>query len=207
MARLRKAAFLDRDGVINRECEYLHRVGDFEFLPGALQGLRQLSELGFLLAVVTNQSGIARGMYTEADYRALTEHMVAELASRGVTLAGIRHCPHLPEASVAAYRRDCNCRKPKPGMVLDLAKQLDADLSASILVGDKLSDLQAGRAAGVYRCYLVRSGHPLPASGVEAADAVFDDLAACAEAMASLKDIGSTTTDPISQTTRGLLNS
>jgi D-glycero-D-manno-heptose 1,7-bisphosphate phosphatase len=207
MARPRKAAFLDRDGVINRECDYLYRVSDFEFLPGALQGLRQLSELGFLLAVVTNQSGIARGLYTETDYSALTEHMVAELASHGVTLAGIRHCPHLPEASMEAYRCDCNCRKPKPGMVLDLAKRLDVDLSASILVGDKLSDLQAGRAAGVARCYLVRSGHPLTESGLEAADAVFDDLAACAGAMASLEDIVAITTDPFAKTKRGLLNS
>ncbi len=183
---VRKAAFIDRDGVINRERNYLFRICDFEFLPGAVRGLRQLSEQGYLLAVVTNQSGIARGLYTEQQYRLLTEHMVEELARQGVALAALRHCPHLPDAAVAAYRLQCACRKPGPGMVLDIARQLNVNLAASILVGDKLSDVQAGRAAGVARCFLVRSGHRLTASDAAAADAVFDDLAACAASLAGL---------------------
>lgn len=183
MGVVRKAAFIDRDGVINRERHYLFRIRDFEFLPGAVLGLRQLSEQGYLLAVVTNQSGIARGLYTEQQYQLLTEHMVDELARQGVALAAIRHCPHLPDASVAAYRRTCDCRKPGPGMVLNVARQLDVDLTASILVGDKVSDVQAGRAAGVAHCFLVRSGHQLTDSDAEAADAVFDDLAACASSL------------------------
>lgn len=183
MASVLKAAFIDRDGVINRERNYLFRTRDFEFLPGAVLGLRQLSDQGYLLAVVTNQSGIGRGLYTEQQYQLLTEHMVKELARQGVALAAIRHCPHLPDAPVAAYRLECGCRKPRPGMVLDLARQLNVNLAASILVGDKLSDVQAGRAAGVARCFLVRSGHQLTRSDAAAADAVFDDLAACASSL------------------------
>jgi D-glycero-D-manno-heptose 1,7-bisphosphate phosphatase len=178
-----RVAFLDRDGVINREREYLHRVDDFEFLPGVVQALRDLQVQGFQLAVVTNQSGIARGYYSVADYEAVTSHMVSELARQGVQLAALAYCPHLPDAAVPQFRSRCVCRKPEPGMLLDCAARLNADMASSILVGDKLSDVQAGRAAGVGRCYLVRSGHPLPASHQAAADAVFDDLAACVAAL------------------------
>ena len=178
-----KLVILDRDGVINRERDYLHRVQDFEFVPGAVHGLRELQRDGFLLAVVTNQSGIARGYYTVADYDAVTAHMVAELASRGVALAAIEYCPHLPDATLPEFRCRCTCRKPEPGMVLALAARLRIDLAASILVGDKLSDVQAGRAAGVGRCYMVRSGHALSARDTESSDAVFDDLTACAAAV------------------------
>jgi D-glycero-D-manno-heptose 1,7-bisphosphate phosphatase len=173
------AAFLDRDGVINREHGYLHRVEDFEFLPGVVPALRELQRQGFLLAVATNQSGIARGYYTQADYEAVTAHMVSELARQGVQLAAVAYCPHLPDAAVPQFRRRCGCRKPEPGMLLELAARLHVDTASSILVGDKLSDIQAGRAAGVGRCYLVRSGHALDPSELASADAVFDDLAAC----------------------------
>jgi len=183
MARGRKAAFLDRDGVINRERVYLHRIEDFEFVPGVVAGLRDLQGRGYLLAVVTNQSGIARGYYSEAEYDALTAHMVSELASQGIALAGIEHCPHLPDASLPQYRQRCACRKPEPGMLLALTARLGLDPAASILIGDKLSDVQAGRAAGVGRCYLVRSGHPLSEADTQAADGVFDDLAACVAAL------------------------
>lgn len=179
----RRAAFLDRDGVINRDHGYLHRVEDFEFLPGAIAGLRSLQRQGYVLTVVTNQSGIARGLYDEDDYRRVSAHMEAELARQGVTLAGVAHCPHLPDAPVARWRLVCDCRKPAPGLLLGLAARLGLDLPASILVGDKLSDVQAGRAAGVGRCFLVRSGQALEEAASRQADAVFDDLAACASAL------------------------
>jgi D-glycero-D-manno-heptose 1,7-bisphosphate phosphatase len=183
MTTVRKAAFLDRDGVINRDRGYIFRARDFELLPGAVEGLRELSRKGYELAVVSNQSGIARGYFTAADHEALTLHMTSELARQGVVLAATAHCPHLPDAAVAAYRCVCACRKPAPGMVLDLLARLRVDAAASILVGDKGTDIQAGRAAGVGRCYLVRSGQPLSASDMQIADAVFDDLAACASAL------------------------
>ncbi|MEK8052249.1 D-glycero-beta-D-manno-heptose 1,7-bisphosphate 7-phosphatase [Ideonella sp. DXS22W] len=174
---LRRAVFLDRDGVINTEVDYLHRIADFAFVPGTPQALARLQAAGWALVVVTNQSGIARGYYTEADYQALTAHIRAELARHGVTLDAVLHCPHLPDATVAAYRQDCDCRKPAPGMILHAAAELGLDLPASVIVGDKGSDLQAGRAAGVGYGVLVRSGHAPKPADEAAADAVHDSLA------------------------------
>ncbi len=179
----RRAVFLDRDGVICAERGYLHRIEEFAFVPGALDGLRLLAAQGYLLTVVTNQSGIARGYFTEDDYADLTRHMVAELDRAGIRLAGIRHCPHLPDAKVATYRLACQCRKPAPGMVQQLALALDLDLAASVLVGDKATDIEAGRSAGVGRCMLVRTGHTLRAADEALADGVHDDLHACARAI------------------------
>jgi len=176
----RKAAFIDRDGVLNEERAFVHRIEDFAFLPGAVEALRLLRSAGYLLVVITNQSGIARGLYSETDYLALTEHMRAWLAAEGISLDAVEHCPHLPDAPVGEYRVDCECRKPKPGMLKRAIEALDIDEVASFLVGDRLSDIQAGRAAGIGRCFLVRTGHPLPEEAVASADAVYDDLSACA---------------------------
>jgi D-glycero-D-manno-heptose 1,7-bisphosphate phosphatase len=176
-----RAVFLDRDGVINVDRHYLHRVDDFAFIPGVPHALHRLQQTGWKLVVVTNQSGIARGMYTEDDYQRLTQHMQALLAEAGVTLDAVLHCPHLPDGSVPAYRAECECRKPAPGMLLQAARELDLDLARSVMVGDKGSDLQAGRGAGVARCLLVRSGQAIDARDVALADAVHDDLAACVD--------------------------
>jgi D-glycero-D-manno-heptose 1,7-bisphosphate phosphatase len=175
----RKAAFIDRDGVINVERGFLHRVEEFEFLPGAVESLQRLQDGGYLLVVITNQSGIARGLYTEADYLQLTAYMQQRLLAAGVRLSAVEYCPHLADAQVAEFRLDCDCRKPRPGMLQRAAAALDIDLSASILVGDRASDIQAGRSAGVGRCWLVRSGMPLSQADIELADGVFEDLAAC----------------------------
>lgn len=157
----RPAAFIDRDGVINREREYVYRIEDFELVPGAIEGLRRLHEAGYALVVVTNQAGIARGLYTEADFQQLSSHMWQLLKGHGIDLAGIYHCPHHPTAGQGEYRRDCDCRKPAPGMLLRAAAELDLDLSRSVMVGDKRSDAEAGRAAGIREAVLVRTGHGL----------------------------------------------
>lgn len=183
MTSHRKVAFLDRDGVINKEREYLYRVEDFELVPGAVVGMRDLMDQGFVLAVVTNQSGIGRGYYSVEDYESLTQHLIATLATEGVQFGAIEYCPHLPDARVDAYRMACDCRKPAPGMLLTVAKRLQVDLGSSIMVGDKLSDVIAGRAAGVGRCFLLRSGHPLSVEAESLADGVYEDLAACAKAL------------------------
>jgi D-glycero-D-manno-heptose 1,7-bisphosphate phosphatase len=175
----RKAAFVDRDGVIIVDSGFLHRAEDLAFLPGAIESLQRLQAAGYLLVVITNQSGIARGFYTEADYLRLTAYMQQRLLAAGVQLSAVEYCPHLPDAEIARYRLDCDCRKPRPGMLERAATALNIDLSASILVGDRATDIQAGRGAGVGRCWLVRSGLPLTQSDIELADAVFDDLAAC----------------------------
>jgi D-glycero-D-manno-heptose 1,7-bisphosphate phosphatase len=176
----RRAAFVDRDGVINVESGFLHRIEQFEFLPGSIAGLARLQAAGYLLVVITNQSGIARGLYAEEDYLRLTAYMQQRLSAAGVHLDAVEHCPHLPDATVARYRVECDCRKPLPGMLLRAAAALNIDLPGSLLVGDRGSDIQAGRSAGVGRCWLVRSGVALERADIELADGVFDDLAACA---------------------------
>lgn len=183
----RKAAFIDRDGVLNEERAFVHRIEDFAFLPGAIEALRSLRAAGYLLVVITNQSGIARGLYTEADYLALTGHMRERLEAAGVTLDAVEYCPHLADAPVEQYRVDCDCRKPKPGMLTRAIRALDIDAPGSFIVGDRLSDLEAGRAAGVGRCCLVRTGYPLPNEAVAAADAVYDDLLACVKSTLALR--------------------
>jgi D-glycero-D-manno-heptose 1,7-bisphosphate phosphatase len=175
--------FLDRDGVVNVEREYLHRVEDFAFLPGVPAALARLQGAGWRLVVVTNQSGIARGYYSQADYQRLTAHMVSELARAGVVLDRVLHCPHLPDAAVPAYRVACDCRKPAPGMLLAAATQLQLDLGQCVMIGDKASDIAAGRAAGVGRCWLVTSGHDLGAADLREADAVHADLPAAVNAL------------------------
>lgn len=175
----RPAAFIDRDGVLNEERAFVHRPQDFAFIPGAIEALRLLQEAAYRLVVITNQSGIARGLYGEADYLALTEHMRARLEACGVRLDAVEYCPHLPEAPVARYRVDCGCRKPRPGMLLKAIEALDIDAPASFLVGDRLSDLEAGRAAGVGGCFLVRTGYGLSQEATQRADGVYDDLLAC----------------------------
>jgi len=154
-----KAAFIDRDGVINEELGYVHRVEDFRLLPGVPEGLRLLQDAGFALVVVTNQAGIARGYYGEPEFERITAHMREVLAEYGITLAGVYHCPHHPSAGVGALRIECQCRKPRPGLLTQAARDLDLHLDSSVLIGDKESDLDAGRAAGVAACVLVESGH------------------------------------------------
>ncbi len=179
----RRAAFLDRDGVVNREVGYLHRWEDFEFLPGVIDAMRRLHAAGHALVIVTNQSGIARGYYTEADYQRLTGKLRAALAEAGCPAAGIYHCPHHPAGAVAEWAVDCDCRKPRPGLLLQAARELDLSLADSFIVGDKRADAEAGRAAGVGQVFLVRSGHALEPGAEAAADGVFDDLAGCVDAL------------------------
>jgi len=179
---LQRAVFLDRDGVVNVDLGFVHKVADFRFVPGSDAAMARLQAAGWRLVIVTNQSGLARGLYSMADYERFTAHLQGRLADVGVQVDAVLHCPHLPDAAVAAFRLDCDCRKPGPGMLLRAARELSLDLAASVIVGDRLTDVQAGRAAGVGRCVLVRSGHPLAPDEVPQADAVYDDLAAFARA-------------------------
>jgi D-glycero-D-manno-heptose 1,7-bisphosphate phosphatase len=183
-APARPAAFIDRDGVINVDLHHVGRPEDFHLLPRATEGLRTLAAQGYALVVVTNQAGIAKGLYDEAAYQHLTRHMASLLQADGVELAGVYHCPHHPQGTIGRYAVACDCRKPAPGMLLRAAADLDLDLTRSVLVGDKPSDTAAGRAAGVRWTVLVRSGHALPANAETQADHVCADLAAAADWLA-----------------------
>lgn len=184
----RKAAFIDRDGVLNEERAFVHRIEDFVFLPGAVEALRVLQTAGYLLVVITNQSGIARGLYSEADYLALTAHMRERLQAAGVGLDAVEYCPHLVDAPVERYRVDCDCRKPRPGMLKRAIEALEIDPAASVLVGDRLSDIQAGRAVGVGQCFLVRTGYELPQDAASLSDGVYEDLLTCVRAICARAD-------------------
>jgi D-glycero-D-manno-heptose 1,7-bisphosphate phosphatase len=161
---LRRAAFLDRDGVINIDRGYVFRREDFQFVAGALEGARRLHELGFLLVVTSNQSGIGRGLYTEDEFHGLTMWMRNEFLTAGAPLAGVYFCPHHPTEARGEYRCTCRCRKPAPGMLLDAARELGIDMAPSVMFGDKPSDLEAARAAGVpIRVLLGTDGRETPA--------------------------------------------
>lgn len=151
----RRALFLDRDGVLNVDHGYIGNADRFEIIPGVFEALRMAQAQGLALIVVTNQSGIARGLFSEADYHTLEQHMRAVFAAEGVFFTGIYHCPHHPYGNVPEFTQDCACRKPKPGMILQAGQQHGIDLAHSIMVGDKQSDVDAARAAGVGKQYLV----------------------------------------------------
>jgi D-glycero-D-manno-heptose 1,7-bisphosphate phosphatase len=159
----RRAAFLDRDGVINVDHGYVFRSEEFAFIPGVLDACKRLAEIGFALVVVSNQSGIGRGLYTETDFQRLTAWMAGRFAAAGAPLAGVYHCPHHPQALLPEYRRACDCRKPAPGLLLAAARELSLDLGRSALFGDKASDIDAGYAAGLPQCVLLGTdGRALP---------------------------------------------
>lgn len=145
----RRAAFLDRDGVINLDRGYVFRREDFQFIDGVLEASARLVQHGFALVVVTNQSGIGRGMYTESDFALLTAWMKLQFADSGAPLAGVYFCPHHPLDAHGVYRTQCDCRKPAPGMLLRAAGELHLDLPRSVMFGDRRDDLLAARTAGV----------------------------------------------------------
>lgn len=152
---MNRALFLDRDGVINHEVGYLYLPADVRFVEGIFSLCRAAQELGYKLIVVTNQSGIARGFYSPADFDALMTWMRAEMLREGVTLDAVYHCPYHPEHGVGEFRREHEDRKPGAGMLLRGAREFELALGQSVMVGDRCSDIAAGRAAGVKEVFLV----------------------------------------------------
>jgi D-glycero-D-manno-heptose 1,7-bisphosphate phosphatase len=144
-----KALFLDRDGVINIEKNYLYKIEDFEFMDGIFELCHYFQKLDYKIFVVTNQSGIARNYYSESDFQTLTTWMISAFKEQGIVVDKVYHCPHHPDISGV-----CSCRKPKPGMLLEAIKSFDIDAENSVLVGDKERDIDAAIAAGLNKTYL-----------------------------------------------------
>jgi len=151
-----KCLFLDRDGVINKEYDYVHKIENFEFIDGVFEACAKANQLGYEIIIITNQAGIARGFYGEEEFSQLTQWMLEQFSKNGVKITAVYHCPHHPK-----FSGDCSCRKPKPGMILLAKQEHNIDLNASILVGDKESDMEAGFNAGLKTLIKVKSGHPL----------------------------------------------
>jgi D-glycero-D-manno-heptose 1,7-bisphosphate phosphatase len=160
-----KVAFLDRDGVINKDTGYTYKIDDFEFVDGCIEALRIFHEKNYKIILVTNQSGIGRGFYSEGEYKKLTDWYCDQLLDQDITITDVFHCPHSPESL-------CDCRKPNPGLLLQAAEKYPIDLSKSFIVGDKFSDLQAGKAAGLSRLIFInkddskKSSHDFIAAGL-----------------------------------------
>ena len=178
-----KAVFLDRDGTINEEVQYLSNIADFRFIAGVPEALRRLKDAGFLLVVVTNQSGIGRGYYDEAALASVHAHMHAELAVYGASIDACYFCPHHPEHALGSYRQECACRKPLPGMLQQAAEDLDIDLSSSFMIGDKLMDVQAGLNAGCTSLMVLTGYGAAQADEAPAGVRIYPDMPAAAEAI------------------------
>ena len=147
-----KTIFLDRDGVINKEKNYLYKIEDFEFINGVFEACRYFTNLEYKIIIITNQSGISRHFYTENDYVNLTKWMINQFNNNDINILDIFHCPHEPKSN-------CNCRKPNPGMFLEAKTKYNIDMKSSWMIGDRENDIIAANNAGIHNTILVKSGH------------------------------------------------
>lgn len=149
-----KTIFLDRDGVINKEVGYLHKIEDFEFINGVFDACLYFQSLGYQIIIVTNQSGIARGYYNESDFHVVNNWMLAKFKNNNINILDVFFCPHGPESN-------CECRKPKPGMFNQANNKHGINMEKSWMIGDKEADVQAANTAGIKNTILVKSGHAI----------------------------------------------
>ena len=149
-----KTIFLDRDGVINKEVNYLYRIEEFVFLDGIFEACNYFQSIGFEIIIITNQSGISQGFYSKNDFKILTDWMLEQFQNKNIKILDIFYCPH-------GQNSHCNCRKPMPGMILEAQKKHGIDLNLSWMIGDKESDIISANAAGVKNTILLRSGHKI----------------------------------------------
>lgn len=170
------AIFLDRDGTLNFDYKYVIKISDFKFIDGVLDTLRELKNMGFALIIVTNQSGIARGLFNLNQFFYLTEWINFFLKKNNINLYGMYFCPHHPYGKKNIYRQKCDCRKPQPGMLLNAKKNFNIDMRNSYIVGDKIEDILAGEAAGINKKILVRSGKPISKESIKKADWIINNL-------------------------------
>ena len=147
-----KTIFLDRDGVINKEVGYLHKIEDFIFIDGVFEACLSFKKLDYQIIIISNQSGIARGYFTLFEYEKLTKWMLTQFSKQNISILDVFFCPHGPKSK-------CSCRKPKPGMLVDAQNQYNIDLEKSWMIGDKETDIKAANLAGINNTILLRSGH------------------------------------------------
>jgi len=155
-----KALFLDRDGVINEDIGYVYRVSDFKFIDGIFDLCKKACALEYIIIIVTNQAGIARGFYTEEDFDNLTKWMIDEFSNQGIYITDLYSCFYHPEFGIGEYRVDSFDRKPNPGMIFKARDEYNINLSDSIFIGDKDSDMTAGRNAGVGKLLFLQGNYP-----------------------------------------------
>ncbi len=173
----KKAVFIDRDGVINKEVGYLHKIKDFKFIDGVFDACLYLQNLGYHLIIVTNQSGISRGYYSENDFHVVNNWMLEQFSHQDIKFLDVFFCPHGPEST-------CNCRKPQPGMFIQANDKHDIDMNNSWMVGDKEADIQAANAAGINNTIIVKSGHTINERNSNATY-IIDSIAQVKEVIAS----------------------
>jgi D,D-heptose 1,7-bisphosphate phosphatase len=157
---MNKAIFIDRDGVLNEDPGFLHRLEDLRFYPGVVEALTRLAKTDYKIIIVTNQAGIGRGIFTEEEYLSFEKaylRTLADLSANQIRIDKVYFCPHHPDKGLGKYKQHCACRKPEPGMLLQARRDYDLDLSLCVMIGDKRSDIQAGQAAGC-RTILVETG-------------------------------------------------
>jgi D-glycero-D-manno-heptose 1,7-bisphosphate phosphatase len=152
MRNNQKTIFLDRDGVINKEVGYLYKIEDFAFIQGVFKACKYFQDLGYKLIIITNQSGIARGYYSEDDFHTMTKWMIEQFNAQNIDILDVFFCPHGPDST-------CQCRKPRPGMLLEAQDKYNIDIKNSWMIGDKEADVEAANAAGIDNTILVKSGH------------------------------------------------
>lgn len=175
---LARAAFLDRDGVINKDIGYISEWAQFKFLDGAISAMKRLHQDGYLLFVITNQSGIARGYFSLSDFNELTLKMVRKLARAGVPIQHVYFCPHHKDGNIADLSIECSCRKPAPGLLLRAQIEFNIDMKNSVFFGDKFSDYEAANSAGVKNIYLIKSVYNSGKKRFKGKE-LFDSLSAC----------------------------
>jgi D-glycero-D-manno-heptose 1,7-bisphosphate phosphatase len=186
---MKKACFLDRDGVLIVEAHYLSKPSQVEIIPGVPEALKKLKDAGYLIIVVTNQAGIARGYFPEDNVAMVHAEIDRQLKKAGTSIDAYYYCPHHLEGSIPELSINCECRKPKPGMFFQAAKDHDINLSESFMVGDKFSDIEAAKNAGCKQAVMVRTGHGKTQLEKQSPGntPVFDNLPAAINALLDLK--------------------
>lgn len=160
---MKKAFFLDRDGVVNVDHGYVGHYKNFEYVDGIFSLILYAQEMGYLPVIVTNQSGIARGLYSEDDFVALMAKVQQDFTANGIGKVAVYYCPHHQEGNVERYAVSCTCRKPKPGMMIRSAKELNIDLANSIMIGDSWRDIEAADSAGIQKSFYLSNSPATPA--------------------------------------------